>query len=467
MSSDGEHTRIKDIKIKVHNEASSTFCLAKWHHVTMYLQSGETHSCYHPRPHVIPLEELKDNPSALHNTNFKKEERKMMLEGNKPVGCQYCWNIEAMGDEYISDRHIRNASIFTPERYEESLKGPWDQNINPQYVEINFGNECNFKCGYCHPKFSTRFYNEIKEFGPVTTVNNHRCDIDWMKLYQREDENPYVDAFWKWWPELRKTLTIMRITGGEPLMHKSTWQLLDKLDAEPMPWLELNINSNLGGKLSLVEKLTEKTSKLLQENKIKSFKIFTSMDTWGERAEYIRTGLDLEIWQQNFHTYLTKTESPITFMVTFNVLSVTSFQMLLEKILEWRKQYNWTKETEHHRIRFDTPYLREPLQYDMNILPKAEFMPFMHRTLEFMLHNVDNNSVEKFSSVEYEKFKRVVDYMETTIYSDEKLIEGRRDFFNWFNALDTRRETDILSRFPEMTNFYNLCEDTNKLYPKV
>jgi hypothetical protein len=26
----------------------------------MYLQSGETHSCYHPKPHKIPLAELKD-----------------------------------------------------------------------------------------------------------------------------------------------------------------------------------------------------------------------------------------------------------------------------------------------------------------------------------------------------------------------------------------------------------------------
>jgi hypothetical protein len=97
MSENYEQKRIKDIKIRIENEAGPTFCLAKWHHVTMYLQSGATHSCYHPRPHKIPLNELQDNPSALHNTNEKKQERKLMLEGGKPEGCQYCWNIEAMG----------------------------------------------------------------------------------------------------------------------------------------------------------------------------------------------------------------------------------------------------------------------------------------------------------------------------------------------------------------------------------
>jgi hypothetical protein len=462
-----EIQRIKDIKIKVENEVGPTFCLAKWHHVTMYLQSGETHSCYHPRPHKIPLHELEGNPSALHNTNEKKLERKMMLEGKKPEGCVYCWNIEGMGPDYISDRHQRNASIFTEERYNQTAFGPWDQNINPEYLEINFGNECNFKCGYCHPKYSTRFYQEIKEHGPVTNVKNHRCDIDWMKLYQREEENPYVDAFWKWWPELRKTLNIMRITGGEPTMHRSTYMVLDEIDKDPMPWLELNINSNLGTKTALVEKMSKAVRKLSDEGKIRSFKLFSSIDTWGPRAEYNRTGLDIELWEKNLHTYLTLTNSPVTFMVTFNLFSVTSFKLLLEKLLEWRNMYDWYDDpvNPQHRIRFDTPYLREPLQYDMNLLPKDEFMPYMRDALEFMKENVDDTSSKKFSSIEYERFKRVVDYMAETVYDDEKLIEGRRDFYNWFNELDERRDTNMLDIFPELLNFYRLCQETNRTNP--
>ena len=455
---ENEEQRIRNIKIKIEKEVGPSFCLAKWHHVTVYLQSGETHSCYHPQPHKIPLQELSNNPSALHNTNEKKLERKLMLEGGKPEGCNYCWNIEAMGPDYISDRHLRNSSIFTEERYQQTSKGAWDQNINPEYIEINFGNECNFKCGYCHPKYSTSFYNEIKKFGPVTTVKNHRCDIDWMTLYQREEENPYVDAFWKWWPDLRKTLNIMRITGGEPTMHRSTWQLFDKINEDPMPNLELNINSNLGTKTSIIEKLSDNVKNLIDNKKIRAFKLFTSMDTWGPRAEYIRNGLDLELWETNFHTYLNNTASPITFMITFNIFSVTTFKTLLEKMLEWRKQYGWYDEFHQHRIRFDTPYLRDPIQYDMNILPKDEYMPYMRESLEFMLNNVDNSRSDKFTTIEYEKFKRVVDYMETSNYSEHKLNEGRKDFYNWFTELDKRRNTNLLEIFPEMKGFYNLCK---------
>lgn len=182
------------------------------------------------------------------------------------------------------------------------------------------------------------------------------------------------------------------------------------------------------------------------------------MDTWGTPAEYIRTGLDLELWERNFDTYMQNTSLPLTFMITFNILTVPNFQLLLEKMLEWRKKYNVPNSNEQ-RIRFDTPYLKEPLQYDMNILPKAEFMPYMYKNLEFIKSHTYDRSTEYFTNLEYEKFRRVVDYMETTVYSDDKLKEGRKDFYNWFTEYDRRRGTDFVSTFPELVDFYNSCKD--------
>lgn len=453
MSKKNRIIEIKDITDKI----SPTFCLAKWHHTTIYLQTGETHSCYHPAPHTIPLDEIAVNPSALHNTIEKKTQRLAMLEGEKPSGCQYCWNIEAMGSDYISDRHERNESIYTPARVEEITSNDWRHNINPEYIEVSFGNECNFKCGYCHPKASSSFLKEVKKFGPYDMVMNHRIDITNLKTFE-EETNPYVKAWWDWWPTMRKDLTILRVTGGEPLLQQSTWRLFDDLAVNPLPKLELNINTNLGIKPILVTRLAKKVALLQRTKSIKTFKMFSSIDTWGPRAEYIRTGLDLKDWETNFHTYLRFSRNPITLMITFNILSVTSFKSLLEKILEWRSIYPWMDEVKEHRIRFDTPYLKEPLQYDMNILPKAEFMPYMYEALEFMKQNLDNESSKKFNDLEYEKFRRVVDYMETTEYSDSKIVEGRKDFYNWFNEYDRRRGTSLLGTFPELTNFYEQCE---------
>jgi organic radical activating enzyme len=451
MTSETENIKNRTFEM---DEISPTFCLAKWHHTTIYLHTGQTHSCYHPAPHAIDLAEIKNNPSALHNTLIKKKERAKMLIGEKPAGCKYCWNVESLGTDHISDRMIRNESIYKPERIKEILDNPWDFNVNPEYVEIAFSNECNFKCGYCHPMASSSFHAEIKKFGPYTTVKNHALDVDWFTPIP-EDDNPYIKAWWEWWPELSKTLNILRITGGEPLMHKSTWNLFDRLREEPRPNLELNLNSNLGVTPRLVTKLSNNVKELLDTNTINKFKLYTSIDTFSKRAEYLRTGLNVELWESNMKNYLDITGADLTVMCTFNILSVTSFTDFLEKVLEWRKQYHDPK---RRRIRFDTPYLKEPLQYDMHILPKEEFLPYFDNILQFIKDNKDDNDTTKFSDLEYERFRRVRNYFATVKYDEHKITEGRKDFYNWFTEYDKRRNTNLLETFPEMTEFWNLCK---------
>jgi hypothetical protein len=95
----------------------------------------------------------------------------------------------------------------------------------------------------------------------------------------------------------------------------------------------------------------------------------------------------------------------------------------------------------------------------MLILPKDEFMKYMNSHLSFIQSNLNVDNLSKFTSLEYEKFRRVVDYMETTVYSDEKLKEGRKDFYNWFTEYDRRRNTNFVATFPELADFYNRCKD--------
>ena len=148
-------------------------------------------------------------------------------------------------------------------------------------------------------------------------------------------------------------------------------------------------------------------------------------------------------------------------MITFNALTVTTFKDLLVKILEWRKKYQGVivppKEGSGRTIRFDTPYLKEPLHYDMNILPKEEFMPYMTEALAFIFENVDDDDPTMFQTMEYEKFRRVHDYMAQTTYSEDKLKIAHKDFYLWFNEYDKRRKTNFLETFPEYRNFYEWC----------
>jgi hypothetical protein len=45
-----ERSHMRKVKDLTNHSFSPTFCFAKWYHTQMYLQTGETHSCYHPAP---------------------------------------------------------------------------------------------------------------------------------------------------------------------------------------------------------------------------------------------------------------------------------------------------------------------------------------------------------------------------------------------------------------------------------
>ena len=85
----------------------------------------------------------------------------------------------------------------------------------------------------------------------------------------------------------------------------------------------------------------------------------------------------------------------------------------------------------------------------------------MESHLQFIKDNTQEGSKTHFNELEYEKFRRVVDYMKSTEYSAEKIAEGRKDFWNFFHEQDRRRNTNFQEAFPEMSGFFELCNDAN------
>jgi organic radical activating enzyme len=454
---------VKATKQKL-DEVGPGFCLLKWTQETLYLQTGDNHSCYHPFPHKVQISDIKNNPSGLHNTAWKKQQRKEMLEGGRPKECSFCWRVEDTG--HLSDRVIHSAH-HTTTHIQRAMNGDdysviknldWDANYNPKFLEVNFGNVCNFKCGYCTPTVSNSWIDEIKEFGDYP-IKSKQYSISFLKdreYYESDDEsNPYVKAFWDWWPSLKNDLQTLRITGGEPSLNQNTWKLLDHLEQDPCPNMTLLINSNLGVKPALLDRMSKKVKLLLEKKCIKDFRMHCSLDTWGAPAEYMRTGLDCAVWEQNFLTMLddfTDIQASIEIMVTYNNLAVASFRTLLEKILEWRAKYS----TDRQRVDFCTPHLKEPAHWMINILPDS-FQEYVKSDIEFMKANL-NKGLAGFNEVEVERLERVLTVMQTYKLSDNEQRDAMRDFAAFFTEHDKRRRTDFYSTFPEYISFMEECK---------
>ncbi len=437
------------------------FCLAKWTQVTIHLQMGHTHSCHHPTTHKINESEIKRNPSALHNTRYKKRIRKEMLEGQRPEECHYCWDVEDASPQF-SDRVFKSAESWSLPHMQEIKDLGWRGDYNPKYVEVAFSNACNFKCSYCGPSFSSAWMQEIKAEGAYPTLDKFN-DLDGLigegKVpILHTEHNPYVEAFWKWWPDLYRDLHTFRITGGEPLMSKDTWGVLDYIINEPNPnkKLRLAINSNLGIPDKLVDRLIEKIQAIEEKELVEEFIIFTSVDGFGAQAEYIRNGLNWEQFDKNVNKILASCKRvSITVMSTFNALSVPSYKELIDYIYDLKMKYTSSDRYWNSAVFLDTSYLRYPKHQTVKVLPEEWAIK-----IKDAARHMDYLGIPKFehvhvgySDVEIQKVKRTYDWM-LTDRNEEELLKQRRDFGVFFKEHDRRRETNFKEVYPELADFY-------------
>ena len=301
----------------------------------------------------------------------------------------------------------------------------------------------------------------------VPKLKSFQEDINWMikenKMPIKHSEyNPYTEAFWKWWPELYNELHTFRITGGEPLLSKDTFKVLDYIIEHPFPnkKLKLAINSNLGVPTALVQKLIEKIKKIEDENRVKEIVIFTSCDTWGEHAEYIRTGLEFnKFWD---HVNMILTACPrviITFMSTYNALSVFNYENLIHNIYTLKDTYASNDRYWSSAVFLDSSYLRYPLHQTVQVLPFDYSKYILDQAKLITYYAAPSFSPEHigYSDVEVQKVKRIYDWMLAPQDSTQQM-KNRYNFYQYFSNHDLRRGTDFCKTFPELEEFYNFCK---------
>jgi organic radical activating enzyme len=456
------------------------FCLAKWTQVTMHLHNGTTHSCHHPEPHKVSLEELSRNPTALHNSKVKKMARKEMLENKRPSECSYCWNVEDNSTSF-SDRVFKSSEPWSEPYFDEISKSDWRDNFNPKYVEVSFSNTCNFKCAYCGPEYSSKWMEEINDHGPYKLSFDYngtkRMEERNTKPYKHSEDNPYVNSFWEWFPELYKSMDTFRITGGEPLLSKDTWKVLDFIleTNEPNRNLKLSINSNLGVPDNLIDRLIEKLDEIIRNNLVKEIIIFTSCDGYGIQSEYTRYGMNFEKLFNNIDKVLSSLPKvTVVVMSTFNIFSVFSYESLIRKVHELKiKHFNphryWSSS-----IILDTSYLRQPSFMSFRLLKGYISEDFFDRWIKYMKFNSTYRSLNflqmqtvqdvGFSTQEIEKVSRLKDIFVSDKNSDDSsLLQHKIDLNTFVKQYESRRGLKVLEIYPEMESFFNTIDNENTI----
>ncbi len=401
---------------------SGIACQSKWAWSTLYLNRGTNHSCHRASTSKLTIEDF-DN---FHNTDTKVRDRKLMLSGQWPTGgCEYCQKIETSGG--FSDRMLQNT---IPNLYPVEL----DTDINsviisPTILEVFFDNTCNLSCVYCLPEVSSKIADEYNRYGsfdqqgvrlmPITPINT-------SELQER---------FWVWMQDNFQSLKRFHFLGGEPFLQKGFDTLLDFVDNHPNPDCEINFISNLMLPHARFVGQIERIKTLVARRKLKRLDFTASIDCWGPEQEYIRHGLRLDQWTQNFEYLVSQRWIKLQINQTIASLSIKTMPELLTKLAEW----NQIRPVGHYfSVTEPGPSYLRP-----NIFGPGVF----DKDFDLILSIMPNNTDQDKSAVKY--MSGIANQIKNSTINTVEINK----LFVFLNENDRRRNSNWKTLFPWLVEF--------------
>jgi organic radical activating enzyme len=300
---------------------TATACQLKWNWSTIRLLNGATSSCHRVDSDLITV----DTFDTFHNTLKKLEDRRAMLAGKWPTGgCEYCQQIESAGGS--SDRmfHLAIPNMSPPE-LDTDLEAV---SVTPRIVEIYFDNVCNMSCIYCWDGFSSKIQQE--------NVTHGRFEKDGIVLDNTAEYVPdlaaLTDRFWQWMEHHSTEIKRLNVLGGEPFYQKQLDQCLQFLATHYNTELEFSIISNLMVPGERFKNYIDQIHQLVINNRIARFDLTASIDCFGKEQEYVRYGLDLEQWKENFEYLVGQDWITLNINQTLSGLTIKTIPDLLKYI---------------------------------------------------------------------------------------------------------------------------------------
>ena len=406
---------------------TETGCLLKWAWSTIFLKQGTTSSCHRTDQVAIP----PDNFESFHNTPNKIEARQMMLRGEWPQGgCQYCEKIEAAGG--MSDRqyqlHARHDWDRTPK---ELFADPTATEVVPTILEVYFNNVCNMSCLYCGSWFSTKWEEENRRFG---TFEQGKVKFGFNKPWN-DNYDQMLNDFWRYLDEKDRYQHIRyyQILGGEPFFQTEFDQSIDFWESHPNPELTFNIITNLKVPHKKFRAYIDRFERMVQNGQMKRLQITGSIDAWGPQEEYVRWGLDLEEFKQNYEYLLDKNWIVLTINTCVTGLTIKTLPELLEKINEWNDRRHPENPINFSFMTAMTPHMMVP-----DIFAPEVFEKDFERVLAAMREQTPGEKSAK------EHMRGIIQQIQSAAENKHSI----NDLKVYLTEIDRRRGTSWPTLFP-------------------
>lgn len=330
--------------------------------------------------------------SEAWNSEYQKDIRRKMLNGEPVSPCKLCYYQESIGKESYREMHNKEwmdkAGPEIEERIRYSSQHDFAVKDGALYLDLRLGNLCNLKCRMCNPYNSTKIASETErlmksdaEFNSVYTKYYGKDVYDIPKWY---DEPSFWEGIYQQLPSLRKVY----LTGGEPTLIKKNYEFLKKcVETGHSKHIFLMFNINC----------TNLSDEFVSYLKHFEFVLINaSIDGFGEVNEYIRGSSNWDLIHTNF-TKLLRIGKPVQIGVTptvqvYNVLNIVE---LLEYIEQTTRELGQT-------VNVDFLYVTDPPFLDIRILPDStrrialdKLTAYVKRSTKFVNSNANlANSVQ-------------------------------------------------------------------------
>jgi organic radical activating enzyme len=398
------------------------------------------------------------------NTPYQKQRRLEMLKGVRHRDCNGCWQIEDSGGTSLRGNNSRGFIDFARHRrmFDEfqtqdlnkvsesvSLESAILESHRPFMLEVSLGNTCDMKCMYCNHIYSSQWATE--------GLKNKTLSIEEYRAAATKPRQDFLNLFWKWVDqEAKHSVERIGIIGGEPLITPEFYDFLDRLLEvyEDVPhnntniWIVTNMNSESKYFNRFIEYIPNLTKKFHLE-------IHVSMESMEQQAEYIRNGLAWNTFESNVNRLfdLTKDMKEVTlaFLPSITALSIPRFANFLTWIYELCERHQKPAMLKQNIVTWPQPHT--PF-----ILP-SEFADYLDPAIEFVESVQDRMPQFKDEFGRWRAYNDFLKNLRSGIRNGGAgKTELRHKFATWFRDFDNLRGLNFKQTFPELSNFYDICE---------
>lgn len=327
---------------------TDTACLLKWTWCAFWVSRGKLAICHRNYKIDIPVDDF-DN---FFNQPYYLDHRRSMLRGEWPnspnhLGCKFCKKIEDAGG--LSDR-LYMTSTQTDQTPDELIDDPTAIHVTPKVIEIFLSKTCNLACTYCNTFNSSKIeaetikYSQQKEFNDFYFGGNHDGGLENNKNKSIENNNDispekiklYEDLLLSWLERKGQSLRRLHVLGGEPFYNPRFLDFVKVWKKNPNPDLILNVVSNTSVMPKTFKKQVDLIGNLIEEGCIEDFELSASLDCWGPQLEYVRSGANCDVIEENILYYLNlPTTKYLNINATHSLMSIPYYYKLVEKKSEW------------------------------------------------------------------------------------------------------------------------------------